>query len=226
MLRKLIAILIACYAIAFAFGALTAVRWPSIMMLVSWLAHDELADGLAQVNWRELGIDNGGPYLLAALCFYAAAAMVSARREGAVAWYIFGMAAGFPVFYLVTFEPGWWQDPSIAEGAVAGVGVVGALLLIAVWELRKRPPRPVEEVVVLEDTAPAVQTEMAEPAAEDPLPAVVRRPVFGAPRTRPGFVPAAIARQRASFALHGRKAAERRARVLEARQARQQARGR
>ena len=38
MLRQLIAILITCFAIAFAFGALTAVRWPSIMMAVTWLA--------------------------------------------------------------------------------------------------------------------------------------------------------------------------------------------
>lgn len=218
MPRKLIAILIACYAIAFAFGALTAVRWPSIMMAVSWLAHDDFAEGLATVNWRELGIDYGGPYLLAALCFYCSAAMISARRRGAVAWYILGMAAGFPVFYLVTFEPGWYQDPSIAEGAVAGVGAVGVLLLMAVWELRHRPARPVEEVVVLEEAAPAARpAPVREIAADEDLPAVVRRPAFGTPRTRPGFVPAAVARQRASFAHHGRKIAARRQKALEAR---------
>lgn len=218
MLRQLIAILVTCFAIAFAFGALTAVRWPSIMMLVTWLAHDDLAEGLATVNWRELGIDYGGPYLLAALCFYCAAAMIAARRRGAIAWYVCGMGAGFPVFYLVTFEPGWWQDPSIAEGAVAGVGVAGVLLLLAVWELRHRPARPVEDAQEAEQTpAPIVQTIVVQQQADDEAPVVVRKHVFGMPRTRPGFVPAAVARQRASFAHHGRKMAERRQRVLAAR---------
>ncbi|HRX74319.1 MAG TPA: hypothetical protein P5341_09460 [Hyphomonas sp.] len=218
MPRQLIAILITCFAIAFAFGALTAVRWPSIMMIVTWLAHDDLAKGLATVNWRELGIDYGGPYLLAALCFYCAAAMVSARRRGAVAWYLCGMGAGFPVFYLVTFEPGWWEDPSIAEGAVAGVGAVGVLLLFAVWELRHRPARPVREADVQpEDVQPVVQTIIVQKSADDDQPVVIRKHTFGMPKTRPGFVPAAVARQRASFAHHGRKTAARRQKVLEAR---------
>jgi hypothetical protein len=219
MLRQLIAILITCFAIAFAFGALTAVRWPSIMMAVSWLAHDQLADGLATVNWRQLGIDNGGPYLLAALCFYCSAAMVASRRRGGVAWYLCGMGAGFPVFYLVTFEPGWWQDPSIAEGGVAGLGAVGVLLLLAVWELRYRPARQVEQAEVQpeEMQQPVVQTIVVQQAADGEEPIVVRKHVFGQPKTRPGFVPAAVARQRASFAHHGRKAAARRQKVLEAR---------
>ncbi|KCZ49787.1 MULTISPECIES: hypothetical protein [unclassified Hyphomonas] len=219
MLRQLIAILITCFAIAFAFGALTAVRWPSIMMAVSWLAHDQLADGLATVNWRQLGIDNGGPYLLAALCFYCSAAMVAARRRGGVAWYLCGMGAGFPVFYLVTFEPGWWENPSIAEGGVAGLGAVGVLLLIAVWELRYRPARPVEQAEAQPEEVrqPVVQTIVVQQSAEGEEPIVVRKHVFGQPKTRPGFVPAAVARQRASFAHHGRKAAARRQKVLEAR---------
>lgn len=79
MSRKLIASFIACYAIAFAFGALTAVRWPSIMLVVSWLVKDQLAEGVATVNWRELGITHGGPYLIAAICFYASACLISTR---------------------------------------------------------------------------------------------------------------------------------------------------
>jgi hypothetical protein len=219
MLRQLIAILITCFAIAFAFGALTAVRWPSIMMAVSWLAHDQLADGLATVNWRQLGIDNGGPYLLAALCFYCSAAMVAARRRGGVAWYLCGMGAGFPVFYLVTFEPGWWENPSIAEGGVAGLGAVGVLLLIAVWELRYRPARQAEQAEAPPDEVrqPVVQTILVQQSVDGEEPVVVRKHVFGQPKTRPGFVPAAVARQRASFAHHGRKAAARRQKVLEAR---------
>ncbi|MCA8902800.1 MAG: hypothetical protein KDA53_16290 [Hyphomonas sp.] len=213
MPRKLIAMMIAFYAIAFAFGALTAVRWPSIMMVVSWLVHDELAAGVAQVDWRELGITHGGPYLIAAICFYAAALQVSARRRGSILWYICGLAFGFPVFYLVTFEPGWWQDPSIPEGGVAGLGAVGVLLLIAVWELRYRSPRELAEedgVPLPAEAAPApVQVVYVR---EEDGPVVVR-----APAARPAFVPAAVARQRASFAHHGRRMAERRQRVLAAR---------
>ena len=110
MLRKLIASLIAVYAIAFAFGALTAVRWPSIMMMVSWIVHDDVAAGLEAVDWRALGIAYGAPYLLAALCFYASAAMIAGRRPGGVLWYIMGLAAGFPTVYLVRSQtPGGSQ---------------------------------------------------------------------------------------------------------------------
>uniref|UniRef100_UPI0030F7A463 hypothetical protein n=1 Tax=Hyphomonas sp. TaxID=87 RepID=UPI0030F7A463 len=140
MLRKLIASLIALYAIAFAFGALSAVRWPSIMMLVSWMVQDDIASGLDAVDWRALGIAYGAPYLLAALCFYCSAVMISGRRSGGVLWYVMGLCAGFPTVYLVSFENGWWQDPSIAEGAVAGAAIGAVLLLSAVYELRKRAP--------------------------------------------------------------------------------------
>ena len=101
--------------IAFAFGALTAVRWPSIMMAMSWIVQDDIAGGLESVDWRELGIAHGGPYLLAALCFYCSAAMIAAKRPGGVLWYVMGLFAGIPCLYLVTFEPGWWNDPSAAE---------------------------------------------------------------------------------------------------------------
>tara|TARA_R110002020_G_scaffold399971_1_gene609819 strand:+ start:54347 stop:55000 length:654 start_codon:yes stop_codon:yes gene_type:complete len=203
MLRKLIASLIAVYAIAFAFGALTAVRWPSIMMMVSWIVHDDVAAGLESVDWRALGIAYGGPYLLAALCFYSSAAMIAGRRHGGVLWYIMGLAAGFPTVYLVRFSDGWWNNPSPAEGAVAGAGIGAVLLLSAVYELRKR--KPVRVPLVEPALAPAVQPVAASPAPEpqaEPAAAIVRkRPA--APK--PTFVPAAIARQRASFAAHGRR---------------------
>ena len=145
MLRKLIASLITIYAIAFAFGALAAVRWPSIMMAVSWMVQDDIAGGLESVDWRALGIAYGAPYLLAALCFYCSAAMIAGRRPGSVLWYVMGLFAGFPTVYLVSFEDGWWPNPEVAI-------------------IRPRP-------------TPA----------------------------KPIFVPAAIARQRASFAAHGRR---------------------
>lgn len=203
MLRKLIAILLTVYAIAFAFGALTAVRWPSIMMVMHWLVKDSLAAGLENVDWRQLGIAHGGPYLLASLCFYCSAAMISARRHGGVLWYIMGLFAGIPCLYLVTFEHGWWNDPSIAEGAVAGACVGAILLLSAVWELRMRPPRPVRPVQPENTEAPVLLSTPVMQAAPVHVPAVAKRP-------KPVFVPAAIARQRASFAAHGRKMQARR----------------
>ncbi|MEZ5946368.1 MAG: hypothetical protein R3C04_05880, partial [Hyphomonas sp.] len=164
---------------------------------------------VATVNWRELGITHGGPYLVAAICFYTAAALVSTRRRGAILSYICGLAFGFPVFYLVTFEPSWWQDPSIAEGVVAGLGVIGGLLLIAVWELRHRPAREAEEDMSAAAPAPApVQVVYVSQQEDGP---VVVRPSAA----RPAYVSAAVARQRASFAHHGRKERERRERALE-----------
>ena len=205
MLRKLIASLIALYAIAFAFGALTAVRWPSIMMVVSWMVQDDIASGLDAVDWRALGIAYGAPYLLAALCFYCSAVMVSGRRSGGVLWYVMGLCAGFPTVYLVSFETGWWQDPSIAEGAVAGAAIGAVLLLSAVYELRKRAP---VRVMQPEMVAPAAAAP--EPVAATPSPPLQPEPAVAVIRPRPAppkpvFVPAAIARQRASFAAHGRR---------------------
>lgn len=201
MLRKLIASLIALYAIAFAFGALSAVRWPSIMMLVSWMVRDDIASGLDAVDWRALGIAYGAPYLLAALCFYCSAVMISGRRSGGVLWYVMGLCAGFPTVYLVSFENGWWQDPSIAEGAVAGAAIGAVLLLSAVYELRKRAPvrlaRPEAVAPAAAAPEPAVATPLPEPAV------AIIRPRATPPK--PVFVPAAIARQRASFAAHGRR---------------------
>lgn len=199
MLRKLIASLIAVYAIAFAFGALTAVRWPSIMMMVSWIVHDDVAAGLEAVDWRALGIAYGAPYLLAALCFYASAAMIAGRRPGGVLWYIMGLAAGFPTVYLVRFSDGWWNNPTPAEGAVAGAGIGALLLLSAVYELRKR--KHVRVPLAEPAPAPAAQAVAVAPAPEPQAEPVRKRPA--APK--PTFVPAAIARQRASFAAHGRR---------------------
>ena len=199
MLRRLIAILLTIYAIAFAFGALTAVRWPSIMMALSWVVQDDVAAGLERVDWRQLGIAHGGPYLLAALCFYCSAAMSAARRPGGVVWYLMGVVAGIPCLYLVTFEPGWWHDPSAAEGAIAGACAGALLLALAVWELRLRPARPANAAA---EDGPLVLSQpvlVSEPLARAPA-----RPVPAKP-ARPAMVPAAIARQRASFALHGRK---------------------
>ena len=200
MLRKLIASLITIYAIAFAFGALAAVRWPSIMMAVSWMVQDDIAGGLESVDWRALGIAYGAPYLLAALCFYCSAAMIAGRRPGSVLWYVMGLFAGFPTVYLVSFEDGWWQNPSPAEGAVAGAAIGALFLLSAVYELRRRAPVRVPRTNA--EAPEATVSAPVPPPSPTPEVAIIRpRPT----QAKPIFVPAAIARQRASFAAHGRR---------------------
>ena len=147
MSRRLIALLIALYAIAFAFGAMAAIRWPSLMMVANLLLEDEAAmAGVAGIDWRQLGIVYGAPYFLAALCLYAAALSLSNKKRGARVWYFMGVVAGFPCVFLVDFEPGWWQDPSAGEGAVAGAAAGAVLLGIAVWELCRKPKRKPEPV--------------------------------------------------------------------------------
>ena len=107
MSRRLIALMIAALAIVFAFGALSAIRWPSIMMFVTMFIHPDPALGLDNINWRELGIVYGAPYFLASLCYYAAAVSVASRRPGSVIWYAMGMVASLPIYYLVDFEQGF-----------------------------------------------------------------------------------------------------------------------
>ena len=187
MLRKLIASLIALYAIAFAFGALSAVRWPSIMMVVSWMVQDDIASGLDAVDWRALGIAYGAPYLLAALCFYCSAVMISGRRSGGVLWYVMGLCAGFPTVYLVSFESGWWQDPSIAEGAVAGAAIGAVLLLSAVYELRKRAPRP---SLFPPPPCPSRRSPSSAPAPPRPNPCSCLPPLPANARVSPRMVAA------------------------------------
>ena len=212
MLRKLIALMITVYAIAFAFGALAAVRWPSIMMVVTaTLAEGAPATGFENVNWRELGIIYGAPYFLAALCFYASAVMVSSRRAGSLTWFVMGCVAGFPCAFMVDFEAGWWRDPSSGEGAVAGAGVAALMLLAAILELRRKGPG-----VLAEERAPAkiVSEETGQEfvviAARD---IEAKEKASKIDRRRPQrIVSPAIARQRAHFAAQGAKMAVRRQR--------------
>ena len=187
MPRRLIALLIALYAIAFAFGAMAAIRWPSLMMLAGFMLEDDAMSGLTGIDWRELGIVYGAPYFLAALCLYASALSQGNKQQAARLWYFMGVAAGFPCVFLVDFEPGWWQDPSAGEGAVAGAAAGAVLLGIAVWELCKKRAQP---------TAPPVEAEAGQQviyvqAPADPAQKAERQIRYRRP------VPAAIARQRA-----------------------------
>ncbi|MDG1825972.1 MAG: hypothetical protein P8H62_06855 [Henriciella sp.] len=193
MPRSIIALLIALYAIAFAFGAMAAIRWPSLMMMAAFVLEDDAMAGLSGIDWRELGIAYGAPYFLAALCLYASALSLGKKKRSAMIWYLMGCVAGFPCVFLVDFETGWWRDPSVGEGAVAGAAAAAILLGIAVWQLIQKPKQSVLE------QAPQV------PAAQAPIivnPAVEAQPAKPS-RRKP--VPAAIARQRAAWAAEGRK---------------------
>lgn len=187
MPRRLVAFLIAAYAIAFAFGAMGAIRWPSLMMLASLVLHKDPVDGLASVDWRQLGIVYGTPYFLAALCLYASATCVGARRRGGLIWFLMGCAAGFPCVFLVDFEANWWRDPSVGEGIIAGTAAGGVLLALAVWNLRAGLPRKTQPV-------PAPTPEAADTAPKASARAHVYKPT-----------PAMVARQRAMWAAHGQR---------------------
>ena len=215
MPRKIIALLVSLLAVAFAFGAMAAIRWPSIVMILGMINKDNLGPMMAEVDWRQLGIHYGLPYFLAAMCMYTASVLVNQRRHGALSWYLLGCAAGFPYAFLVDFEEGWWRDPSTAEGAVAGAGAIAMLLAIAMWDLRKgkkvklkaEPETPAEEDTV---TIPAalLRAMAANPALAHQEAAAPARPKV---MKRP---PPMVLAQRRHFAREGqtmlaRKAARR-----------------
>lgn len=211
MQRRLIALMISGLAIVFAFGALTAIRWPSIMMFLSLFFHPDPALGFDKINWRELGFAYGAPYFLASLCYYAASISVSVRRKGSIIWYGMGMAASTPIFFLVDFEQGWWRDPSGPEGMVAGGSLIVALLGLAVLHLRQRAAPSLEAVADGDADSVTLSKQqfeslVAQREAKGEAEVVPVKPRYRRP------VPAAIARQRAHFAAEGRRMAARRQR--------------
>jgi len=177
--------------VAFAFGAMGAIRWPTLMMLAEMLVEQGNAvnpvDGIEAIDWRRIGIAHGAPYFLAAFCLYASALTLSKRGRGSVLWYTMGVVSGFPCVFLVEFAPGWWQDPSAGQGAIAGAAAGAVLLGIAVWALRRRVLNPAQADTPAE----------AVICAPDAKPKKKKRPVY-----RP--VPPAIAFQRQRFAAEGR----------------------
>lgn len=202
MSRRLVCLLLTLYAIAFAFGALTAVRWPSIVMVMGWIVKDDVEGGLSAINWRELGITHGAAYLFASLGYYASSALLGARKGGAVGWYLFGLAASVPAVFLVHFSPQWWLDPAPGEGALAGLMAGAFLLLIAVWALRRRAPDVIDGDATPETMAnPALASARPQPsqAKTARLPAAKKK-------HPPLFVPdIMVARQRALFMAQAKR---------------------
>ncbi|MEL6567144.1 MAG: hypothetical protein AAFQ22_01920 [Pseudomonadota bacterium] len=206
MSRQLLALMVALFAVAFTVAALAVMRWPTILMVMSLAVEDGLGPALEGVDWRALGLMYGVPYLFSGCFLYVSAQLISQRRHGAFTTYMIGCALGFPCAFMVDFEPGWWRDPSSAEGAVAGAGAIAALMMLAVWELRKGKPvkaaeaEPEDEMVTL--PASVIAALGAQPvvaATPVPTPKSVRRPS------------AAVMNQRAHFAREGRKMLEREA---------------
>ncbi len=207
VMRRTISLVISLYAILFAFGALTAVRWPTIVMVMEWIVKDDLAGGLAGVKWRELGLAHGGAYLLAALCYYISAAFLSSRRPGALAWYGLALAASVPCLFLAPFSSGWWRNPTPAEGVIIALAGGALLLLFAVLELGAKPAQQASAP----DTQSSDQTAAEGGTAREPVIIYVPQPTGPEPqalprRRRPPLLiaDAIVARQRASFAAHGR----------------------
>ena len=210
MLRNSVAFIIALYAIGFAFAALAAVRWPTLLMLVAFFG-DSASDLGAHVNWRELGLVYGLVYLVAAYFFFTTSSLISSHKAGSPVTYLLAVGIGFPPFVLFDFEAGWWQSPDLFEQIVLFGGVLSLFLLGSILELNRTRKRKSTK------TAP-VQTDLAHPVPPA-APIVLSAPVMApqSPPSKPARrrnppVSAAILRQRQSFAHHGRKMAARRSR--------------
>ncbi len=183
MARRLVANLVALYAVAFAFAAIMALRLPTLAILSGVVGGDGLAQGFAGIDWRRLSIYLALPYTLASLFFFASAALLARRRHGALAWFANGGIAGFPCLFLFEFSAGWWASPSPIEQAALW-GATGTLALaMAIWSLRR--PGGLFAVRPAEKGAAGADDGRAK-------------------RRRAGPTSAAIIRQRESFARHGR----------------------
>lgn len=208
-MRIFIAFITALYALGFAFSAIMAIRWPSLLALgaVFGTEGNVFAQAQTLMDWRGLGIHIGVAYFIAALCFHTSASLIWRTRPGAASWMLVGSLVGFPPFLLFDFEPGWWRAPDVYEQAVMIAALATFFLLSMVWELRPKSKRGsktdktrarADETIgddTLDNAPMHLPANPPEPKAEAKA---------KSKRRRYGPVPAAIARQRASFAAHGR----------------------
>ena len=216
MVRKPVALVVALYAIAFAFLAMTAVRWPTIMTAVALVFREGSAD-LSGFDWRGVGLLFGIPYLIAAVFFQISSFALATRQHGAVTAFVFGCATGFPSVFVLDFRLDGWTAPTDAEWMVIWLAGGTLLLLGAVWDLRRRPAPDAPEVMQASAqpmaaglppllSARASRTSAAAPAdrAFTPLPSTPAQ--AKAPRKpRLKYVPPAVARNRQRWAAEGRR---------------------
>ena len=218
MLRNSVAFITALYAIGFAFAALAAVRWPTLLMLVAFFG-ESASELNNQINWRELGLIYGLIYLAAAILFYTTSTLISQRKAGSVVTYLLAAGIGFPPFILFDFDAGWWQSPDLFEQSVLFAGFISLFLFSAVLELNRTRKSKGAELITR--TGGLQQASHGDASAHRPLvlssplqmhPLHIVAPAPAPVRRRRKPVPAAILRQRQSFARHGRKANARRRR--------------
>jgi len=208
MLRHIVSLSVALYAIGFAFLALASVRWPSLLTLATLFGEQAGAigeiDGL--LNWRELGLTHGFAYLITALCFYFSATLIGRKKRIAIVFYVAALGTGFLPLMLLDFEPGWWQTPTQFQQIVILAAVIAVFIASLIWELggvktdkAEQKKARLEQGQILLDQI-IVPVNAVKPAKTKTVKKSARR------GGRRGPVPPAIARQRASFAAHGRRA--------------------
>jgi len=149
-----------------------------------------------------LGLTHGLAYLVTALCFYFSVALIGRGKRSAIVFYIIAIGTGFLPLMLLDFEPGWWQTPTKFQQIVLLAAIMAIFITSLIWELGgtkagkvKRKSARVEPDQMILD-----QIIMPKTTAQPAMTKTVKKPVRRAP------VPPAIARQRASFAAHGRRA--------------------
>lgn len=209
MTRLCLALITALYAIAFAFLAIMAVRWPSILAIAALVSDGTggTSEVSALINWRQLGLFYGGLYLFAAMCFYACSTLIQRKKRGALTAFTIGLVAGFPFLALFDFSANWWQAPTLFEQITIGAAIFSLFLMPAI-----RAVTPHNRSKGKYKKQPATR---ASEAFDQPPPTIthkLRAPKPAQAKRRRKPVPAAIARQRQSFAAHGRRALARRMR--------------
>ena len=136
MLRRVIAFFIICYAIAFAFAAMAAIRWPSLMLVADVLMQSNPSASAEKIDWRLFGITYGTPYFIASVLLYVSALQLTKQKALALVYYLIGILIAFQNVFIVEFPVGWWRDPSPTEGAVTGFAAIAVLISGAIWLLR------------------------------------------------------------------------------------------
>lgn len=200
MLRRVIAFFIVCYAIAFAFAAMAAIRWPSLMLIADLIMQNNIAADAETIDWRLFGITYGAPYFIASVFLYISALQLTKQKALSLISYLTGILIAFPNVFIVEFPSEWWRDPSTAEGAITGFAAIAALLGGAIWLLRpgqKFAPHPRRSRYHGLNSRPGTSVASGKPASNPPI--------SDGTKPRRKSLPPAIALQRAILAADGRR---------------------